>query len=451
MKRFVANTVLFAGALFLGLVIVEGGLRLLPGKYGMWMDYYSADRSTISYKGLDGGIHILRPIPRARKHGPCFEVSEIGVNEQGFRDQPWTEGTSGFRISLLGDSFIGALQVPDGQDVSSQLERLLGFEVLNTGISGYSTITELEAYRRLVRPYKPHLVVLFMYLGNDVKGNSCSLDQERSLCGELKGGKISYRGQTGKGLTGNGAESRLESHDSANGEINDSKQNILSKLKDFFRRNLVLYGALHDLKMVVFGLANQVTGHVSTKWQLYMNEDQPVWRDAWEVTADVLAALKMETKADNTELAVVTIPEHFAYSPNWKLKLILGAGTAIPTGFDPTGPALRLAKITSDLGIPTLDLLPGFLAYRDKVNLPNPYFSFACDGHWNPLTHYLAAHEVAVFLNNNSLLPEGMAGKREITEKRNAAFARKPRDILGDEAYRQIFNGGFYTGEQDSR
>jgi hypothetical protein len=90
-------------------------------------------------------------------------------------------------------------------------------------------------------------------------------------------------------------------------------------------------------------------------------------------------------------------------------------------------------------------LAPALLAYRDGAALEPPYFSFACDGHWNPLTHALAASEVAVFLAQSGLLPASLDAAA-LEARRGALVARAPRDILGEKAYGEIYGGGRYAG-----
>ena len=446
MRVFLQNTLLVLASLVLAGAVIESALRVLPNKYRMQWDHFTNNKTDVTYRQAGGGLYRLYPDREASIHRPCLLTGPNRINAQGARGIPWQKEKKGFRVVAIGDSFVEAIQIPDGEEVSSKLEEALGIEVLNAGISGYSTVTELEAYRRFIRPYKPDIVVLFMYLGNDIKGNSCVLDPQRSLCARVVDGEISYKDQAGEGR-----EISLIDNGAAEQAIEKSKRAGTFNLKNFFRRNFVLYGVLHDLKMIMLSVVNRTTEHVPVRWRIYLNEVQPAWRDAWAITADVLATLKVETKADNARLAVVAIPEHFSYSTDWKRALSFGAGVAAPAGFDPAGPARRLAEITASLGIPTLDILPELLSYRDRFGLPDPFFSFSCDGHWNPLAHYLVAHEVAAFLDENGLLPEDVPGKGMMTEKRNGAFARKPRDILGDEVYRQIFNGGFYTGKQDGR
>ena len=53
-------------------------------------------------------------------------------------------------------------------------------EALNFGVDGYGTTQELVTLREKVWAYQPDIVVLAIFLGNDVRNNSVSL--EPNLC-----------------------------------------------------------------------------------------------------------------------------------------------------------------------------------------------------------------------------------------------------------------------------
>jgi len=434
-RSVIQNALLVGAALLVFLVLAEIALRLMPGKYRLWFDYYAGDRTTLVHQGIGGGLRVLKPDQAATKHGPCFETAPVTTNADGFRDRPWRHQKSGFRLLALGDSFIEAAQVGDGAHVSAELSRTLGLEVMNAGISGYSTVTELEAYRRVLRGYQADLVVLFFYLGNDVKGNACALDPGRALCGRVVDGDVTYR------RPGPGTATPARPQGTADGGVFAAG----SAVKAFLRRNLASYLVLYDLKTLVMGAVNGLRGYVPLRWQIYMPDESHAWRDAWRVTEDALAGLAAAVEEDGARLALVAIPEHFVTSREWETELLLGAGFAPPEGFDPGRPQKRLEAIVQRLGVPYLDLAPALLAYRDGATLDPPYFSFACDGHWNPLTHALAASEVAAFLARRGLLPATLDAAA-LEARRTALVARTPRDILGQKAYEEIYGGGRYVG-----
>jgi hypothetical protein len=105
----------------------------------------------------------------------------VKINEHGFRDDSYSLERSEIplRVAILGDSYAEALQV----NLESTFHGLLEseyqahMEVLNFGVSGYSTAQALLQYNNLVRRFRPDVVVLSFYPGNDFLDNSRSLSR----------------------------------------------------------------------------------------------------------------------------------------------------------------------------------------------------------------------------------------------------------------------------------
>jgi hypothetical protein len=438
--RWWRNALLLIVSVVVSLALAEVGLRLFSSKYAALQAYAANDRSIIAYRALPGGLLTLQPEASFRYQTACTNIEGISVNADGFRDRHWPRIKDGPRIAVMGDSFIEALNVTDDEHVAAILTRLTGTRILNAGIGGYSTVTELFAYRRLVRPLSPDVVVVFVYPGNDVRGNSCRLDPTRTVCGEVGEQGVTYRnGEPAQGIRGAGAPPTPTVDVPSGGTV-------LARLKGVLRKNLVVYQALHDLKVLVQGAFNQLRGYVPPRWRIYLNRELPDWEEAWRITEDALKTLKDEVEADGARLALVAIPEHFTTSREWRHEMMFGAASAVPEDFDPALPSRRLAAVAKRIGVPLLDLRPALLAYRDANDLSYPYFSYTCDGHWNPLTHYLAGHATAAFLAQQGLVGKNQSDRAGLMSARRDAFARNPKAILGTEAYRQIFEGGTYTG-----
>jgi hypothetical protein len=101
-----------------------------------------------------------------------FTVEHAGhftFNSYGFRDVEWSPAKQKkFRVAVLGDSFVEALQVDLDQTFPKLIEKQLhDTEVMNFGISGQGQVEELLTYRQYVRPFKPDLVILAFFPGND--------------------------------------------------------------------------------------------------------------------------------------------------------------------------------------------------------------------------------------------------------------------------------------------
>ena len=110
---------------------------------------------------------------------PHVEIGPYRVNSNGFRDREYAiEKPAGvFRIAVLGDSIAWGHMLPLEATFAKQLEQALNsqldqqFEVLNFGVSGYSTQQEVELYRTRVKRFDPDLVIV-CYCLNDFMASS---------------------------------------------------------------------------------------------------------------------------------------------------------------------------------------------------------------------------------------------------------------------------------------
>ena len=101
-----------------------------------------------------------------------FNSAGMRDREHGYEKPPGV-----FRVLVLGDSFMEALQVPFESSLPSLLERALHqqtgktIEVINAGTSGWGTDDELRYLTSYGLRWKPDLVLVAMTLHNDVSDN----------------------------------------------------------------------------------------------------------------------------------------------------------------------------------------------------------------------------------------------------------------------------------------
>ncbi len=97
--------------------------------------------------------------------------TRISINSAGMRDKEYnvsrTEGKK--RIIIIGDSFTSSFGVGDNDAFAKVMEEklLTGTEVLNFGVNGYGPAQELLQLQIKAIKYKPDLVVMVIYVGND--------------------------------------------------------------------------------------------------------------------------------------------------------------------------------------------------------------------------------------------------------------------------------------------
>jgi len=104
---------------------------------------------------------------------------KLTINSKGLRDteHPYAKPEGVKRILVLGDSFAWGYGVADEETFSSVLERLFAeregtrWEVINTGVSGWSTDQQYLFLREEGLRYEPDIVLLAFCSANDVKGS----------------------------------------------------------------------------------------------------------------------------------------------------------------------------------------------------------------------------------------------------------------------------------------
>jgi lysophospholipase L1-like esterase len=169
-RRILINLSLIIISTLLALFLSEIVLRLM----GSEPLYVSPERDRFwKYDSLLGWVH------QAGQEGifetPQFRTA-VRINEKGLRDRQHSyERQNGIeRILVLGDSFAWGYGVEESERFSQLLEGALGAEVINAGVSGYSTDQELLWYGNEGIKYETDLVILVL-AGNDIGDNDRQL------------------------------------------------------------------------------------------------------------------------------------------------------------------------------------------------------------------------------------------------------------------------------------
>ena len=141
----------------------------------------------------DGGIpYELNPNVSKFHESVLFEI-----NSDGFRDREFPlekpEGIT--RIAVVGDSFAFGHGLPIEHTISRQLEGILNeegstnrFEVMNFGVSGFTTVDELAFFKSKALKYQPD-VLLIVYFLNDPDRQTLDLsigENGVEICNVLK-------------------------------------------------------------------------------------------------------------------------------------------------------------------------------------------------------------------------------------------------------------------------
>jgi GDSL-like Lipase/Acylhydrolase family len=123
------------------------------------------------------GLRYNEPGAHYGHHSPDVDI-DFRINRQGMRadrDYAYVKPAAVRRIVCLGDSFTAGYEVQQEETFASVLERELqgrglNVEVLNAGVSGFSTAEEVLYLERELWRYEPDCVVL-SFFANDLADN----------------------------------------------------------------------------------------------------------------------------------------------------------------------------------------------------------------------------------------------------------------------------------------
>lgn len=159
------------------LLIIEGGTHVFGLHYPAIARRSSSDRDLWTYDLSKGWFHVPGGTGKVEISGPDSGV--VHINSLGLRGKEVSslKSTDVQRVLVFGDSFVFGVGVDEENLLTSHLERLLDHylggkhEVVNVGVSGYSTDQELILLQELGLKLLPDLVVLVV-CDNDFAGNT---------------------------------------------------------------------------------------------------------------------------------------------------------------------------------------------------------------------------------------------------------------------------------------
>ncbi len=174
-RRAVWSGGLVLASFLLSLLVLEAAARLFA-RSGAFEPAPPSDRALWVYDATLGWFHRPSSFGHSTLSGP--DRGRVRINALGLRGRelaaPRPEGVR--RVLVLGDSYVFGVGTDEENIFTTHLERLLngggpGFEVVNLGVTGYSTDQELQLLRRLGPQLSPNLV-LVVTCDNDFRANT---------------------------------------------------------------------------------------------------------------------------------------------------------------------------------------------------------------------------------------------------------------------------------------
>jgi len=378
--RFLA----IVAGLMLPLLMLEAGLHLfgpiLPGNY--------STGSFLAPHPLFGRFHVpnFDGWIRTREYTSRVTINSLGLRgpERGY-DRP--DGVR--RVLFLGDSFIEAAQVAEAEGVVGRVEGALNaradarYEVLNGGVAGWGQHQQLAFLEAEGLRYGAEVLVLVLYLGNDLADNSFELQ------GQPRRPTEPYW------VFDDGGQLRRVDWSPRSEET--------AAMTALLRRRTMLWNVFET------AVLSKITGDNapddgdeefrSRQMVAFSTTDEDRAERAWRITLALVERIVRIAEREQMTAAVVAAPAMFqVYSDDWA-RLLQDADLR-RTDWSADRPNRVLSRRAHRLAVPVLDLLPAFrAAARDGATLYYP-----SDRHWTPAGHALAAREIDAFLGQHGLV-----------------------------------------------
>jgi len=361
-RGWCANAMLAVVAVIVALGAVEIGLRLLaPQPLGVW--HQDRDGLALHWPGL------VTYLPQL---GQVVSINSVGLRD---REHAVPKPAGAYRILLLGDSFMEALQLPFDASFPRILEAELGrrtnrpVEVVNASVSGWGTDDELRYLETYGARWEPDLVLVAMTLHNDVNDNL----RERF-----------HRNDSG--TLAHGWQRRLSALEFG-----------LIEVKGFLASRSHAYQLFLRARRSSERKAEaaQLNTHVE---DLLGPTPSPRLAKGIELTRLLLARMRLVAAQQQAQVVVVLLPLAVQVPGRARPGLVQNVGTTAPGDMD--RPQQRVGGIARRAGVEVIDLLPPFRAWA-AAGGPDLYLEH--DGHWNASGHGVAARVVASELDRHGI------------------------------------------------
>jgi len=325
-------------------------------------------------------------------HGHVEWRAYSRINGNGLRDRdiPY-ERHGGFRVLVLGDSFIEAHQVDIEQSVTKRIERALAarpsvphpVEVINAGVSAFGTDNELLYYLHEGSKYRADLILLAFFTGNDV------MENHHELIG-LRG--VPYPRKPYFELV----DGRLVVRDHP---LPPERTIVRWKrdLRQLLERRAALYRLLSALALPrqASAAAPPALQGLNAQLAVYLKESPERWRQAWRITRGLLLRLRQAVEANGSRFGVIVVNDRVEVADQYWQWVFSGNSGLDPADFDRDRPDRLLTAFLERRGIRTIRLLDAFRARFGEAGTPG-FFSW--DGHWDVPGHELAADAITADL-----------------------------------------------------
>lgn len=398
LRQLAARLCLIVGGIVFALLVAEIGLRIFGFKY---FNPYIVDR--------DVGFSLR---PGAEGWWKREGLTYVKINSHGFRDREHAiaKPSDTFRIAILGDSYAEAFQVPLEKTFWSIMEQRINqcpqrprsrVEVLNFGISGFSTTRELILLQKRVWQYSPDVVVLLFTTGNDVRDNSRELSKYANLplpYFVLRDGELTLDNSL-LDAKNRSFTFRLQ-------------QSFIGKSFHWLQNHLRLLGLIYTVREAYQSFSISSNDHTQKQGSASLGEpglDSEVyrqavrqdWAEAWKISERLIVRMRDEVAAKQAKFLLVTGSMGIQVNPDSTMRQAYMNRLGVRSLYYPEQ---RIKALGDQEGFKVLNLAPVLEEYasRNKVFLHGVGESMG-RGHWNETGHRLAGELIAQEICNAEL------------------------------------------------
>jgi len=285
---------------------------------------------------------------------PDINVKSV-FNSEGLRDneRDYYKKSNKPRILFLGDSMVAGLEVKLNDTFVKLIEtKLRGkFEVLSAGVSGWSTEQQLLFLEKKGLEYKPDVVILAYYVGNDQIDNVVR---------------------------------QIFTYDSKELSVNQKRPLSETRVRSLFYFFTSYSHAFNFFFWHLKDLFKQSETKYSDPFVEYIKNEDTKERDySWNKTFALLDRMNEDLTAKNISFVLLTIPDRLQVDINLRKKAELKENELVLDK-----PQQKLINYATSRKIKYVDLLPPL-----KSNFSNSLY-YKEDIHWLEPGHSLVAEEI---------------------------------------------------------
>lgn len=406
MKAFLGRLVAIGFGLLFAVILIES--------LGRWMNLLPIVLDDAYFDVRDSvGVY---PEPHSYFWWQNPDTNEriwIQFNSASRRDieHPYAKPQDTTRIMFLGDSYTSAWQHPIDESYVARMRSWVDEDVqlLNAGFHGWGTDRQYLYYREDGHRYDSDVVVLQIYIGNDVIDNGVGVLEDTALDDERL--VISYDQPSTRPYFIFDDTDSLEFVPP--NDFAPTRSERVGGIRSFLRTYSMTYSLLEQL-IVSFApsdssvasfddVQDRAPVEIPIDYYAYSPESQQRddWMQAWHITEQLLLMLRDEVEGHGGQLVVLLVDTRWQHDREGYQAFL--ADWDIPEAW--TGEQLgeRMQAILDEHNIPYLVPLSALLDFEDQTGIS---INLRLDGHWTDAGHCVVATELNNWLVDLAILPE---------------------------------------------